>query len=136
MCQRMFFQRTLNMKKRVYNVNNIFNVNLQYIFPHLGSVVYLLNVTMFCLHPITCKSSRPEVFLWTCFVTLLKSHFLTVVFLEICCIFPEHLFTRTPLRDCCCFWISFWLFLLLKKTTKVRFNKKIEPNSKLVVKYF
>ena len=58
----MFFQRTLNMKKRVYNVNNIFNVNLQYIFAHLGSVVYLLNVTMFCLHPITCKSSPPEVF--------------------------------------------------------------------------
>ena len=33
----------------------------------------------------------------SCKATLLKSHFSIVVLLQICCIFSEHLFVRTPL---------------------------------------
>ena len=36
----------------------------------------------------------------SCFAALLKSHFGMVVLLQICCIFSEHLFLRTPLGDC------------------------------------
>ena len=70
----------------------------------------------------TFRSSQPEVFLGkvvqkicskftgehpcrSCFATLLKLHFSMGVLLEICCIFSEHLFLRTPLRGC------FWTFL-------------------------
>ena len=36
------------------------------------------------------------------FETLLKSHFDTVVLLQICCIYSEKLFVRTPAEGC--FW--------------------------------
>ena len=37
-----------------------------------------------------------------CKATLLKSHFGIGILLQICCIFSEHLFLRTPLDGCFC----------------------------------
>ena len=36
------------------------------------------------------------------FATLLRSHFVMGVLLQICCIFSEHLFVRIPLGGCFC----------------------------------
>ena len=67
------------------------------------------------------RSSPPEVFLWEGVLKIcstfagehpcrnvisikLKSHFGMDVLLQICCIFSEHLFLRTPLEGC--FWYN------------------------------
>ena len=39
---------------------------------------------------------------WSCKATLLKPHFGMGVLLQICCIFSQHLFLRTPLEGCFC----------------------------------
>ena len=60
------------------------------------------------LFQITSRSGHPEVFLGKGRTPenmhLLKSHFGMGVLLQICCIFSEHLFIRTPLDGC--FWTS------------------------------
>ena len=45
-----------------------------------------------------------------CITTLSKSHFDMGALLQICCIFLEHLFARTPVDGC------FWLFKNIKGT--------------------
>ena len=37
-----------------------------------------------------------------CLATLLKSHFNIVILREICCMFSEDLFLKTPLEGCFC----------------------------------
>ena len=46
-------------------------------------------------------------FQWSCKATLLKSHFGMGV--QICCIFSEHLFLRTPLEGCFCLFTKIHL---------------------------
>ena len=51
------------------------------------------------------ENTHAEVwFQYSCFATLLKSHFGMGILLKICCIFSEHFFLRRPLSGC--FWIQ------------------------------
>ena len=48
-----------------------------------------------------CSKNKQQIYR-SCFATLLKSHFRMVVLLQICCIFSERLFLKTPLGGCFC----------------------------------
>ena len=48
-----------------------------------------------------CSKNKQQIYR-SCFATLLKSHFRMVVLLQICCIFSERLFLKTPLGSCFC----------------------------------
>ena len=49
----------------------------------------------------SCSKNMQQIYR-SCFATLLKSHFRMVVLLQICCIFSERLFLKTPLGGCFC----------------------------------
>ena len=50
-----------------------------------------------------CRKFTGEKPMLSCFATLLKSNFGMGVLLQICCIFSEHFFVRTPLDGCFCY---------------------------------
>ena len=100
-------------------------------FEDLKTFDFKLHVSLFChirieyrISSVNLRSRHTEVFLgkgvlkrcsqlqesthakgwfqYTCFATLLKSHFGMGALLSLCCIFSEDLFLRTPLGGC--FW--------------------------------
>ena len=70
--------------------------------------------------------------IYGCFATLLKSHFGTGALPQICCIFSEHLFLRTPLDGC------FWLIhtrLLQNRLHIFNFVSLLFLNDQLLFRY-
>ena len=73
-------------QNKIPKVLIIFFSQLQHIFKR--------ETMLFCLWFLKLRKSNIS-----CFATLLKSHFDMGVLLQICCIFSEHLFSRTSLED-------------------------------------
>ena len=93
------FDSSLHISRRT-NLISIQVSNWSTGFLRLGNSL----ATVFISHGYTNhRSSHPELFLGKavlkmCFATLLKSHFGIDVLLEVCCIFSEQLFLRTPMH--------------------------------------
>ena len=61
-------------------------------------------------------------FQWSCKATLLKPHFDMDVLLQICCIYSEHLFLRTPLEGCSVYYISLYISNIKAVIKMILFN--------------